>query len=137
MRPKLDFQEMLHQFDNTSKSSHKGFTFLKVIIKTYKSFLASIGILALLTTLITMMAPALTHKIISFVKLDEIDRQASEGAWLIILIIVVTLGKAIVQTHLYYQFAVFGFNLSNTISLVLYQKALKYPSLSSQKYTLS
>jgi ABC-type multidrug transport system fused ATPase/permease subunit len=137
MRPKLDFQEMLHQLDNTSKSSHKGFTLLKVIIKTYKSFLTSIGILALLTTIITMMAPALTHKIISFVKLGEIDRQTSEGAWLVILILVVTLGKAIVQTHLYYQFAVFGFNLSNTISLVLYQKALKYPSLSSHKYTLS
>jgi hypothetical protein len=33
------------------------------------------------------------------------------------------------QSHLYYRFAVFGFNLSNTLSLMLYQKSLNYPSL--------
>jgi len=120
---------MLHHLNNTSRSTHKGWTLLKVIIKSYKSFLIKIGLLALMTTLITMTAPALTHRIISFVKLD--DRTTSEGAWLIFLLVLVTIGKAMVQTHLYYQFAVIGFNLSNTISLLLYRKTLRYPSLSS------
>jgi hypothetical protein len=45
--------------------------------------------------------------------------------------------KAIIQSHLYFKFAVFGFNLSNTLSLLIYSKALKYPAVSHNKYSLS
>jgi ABC-type multidrug transport system fused ATPase/permease subunit len=40
------------------------------------------------------------------------------------------LAKALTQSHLYFKFAVFGFNLSNTLSLLVYSKALKYPATS-------
>lgn len=49
----------------------------------------------------------------------------------------ITLGKAVLQSHLYYQFAVFGFNLSNTLSLLIYEKSLKYPALCEKKYSIS
>jgi hypothetical protein len=52
-------------------------------------------------------------------------------------IVLITLGKAIMQSHLYYQFAVFGFNLSNTLSLLIYEKSLKYPALCEKKYSIS
>lgn len=46
------------------------------------------------------------------------------------------LAKAITQSHLYFKFAVFGFNLSNTLSLLIYAKALKYPIISQNRYSL-
>jgi hypothetical protein len=46
------------------------------------------------------------------------------------------LAKAITQSHLYFKFAVFGFNLSNTLSLLIYAKALKYPIVSQNRYSL-
>lgn len=52
-------------------------------------------------------------------------------------IVLITLGKAIMQSHLYYHFAVFGFNLSNTLSLLIYEKSLKYPALCEKKYSIS
>jgi hypothetical protein len=52
-------------------------------------------------------------------------------------IVLITLGKAIMQSHLYYQFAVCGFNLSNTLSLLIYEKSLKYPALCEKKYSIS
>jgi ATP-binding cassette subfamily C (CFTR/MRP) protein 1 len=52
-------------------------------------------------------------------------------------ITLITLGKAILQSHLYYKFAVFGFNLSNTLSLLIYAKSLKYAALCEKKYSIS
>lgn len=34
---------------------------------------------------------------------------------------------AIAQTFLYYYFAILGFSLSNTLSLMIFNKALKHP----------
>jgi hypothetical protein len=67
-----------------------------------------------------MTAPVLTHRIINYIKQAPEDRSYEEGGWLVGVITMITLGKAILQSHMYYQFAVFGFNLSNTLSLLIY-----------------
>jgi hypothetical protein len=55
---------------------------------------------------------------------------------LIVGIASITLGKAVLQSHLYYKFAILGFNLATTLSLLLYEKSLKYPSLCEKKYSI-
>jgi hypothetical protein len=80
----------------------------------------ALAILSLVITVFTMTAPILTHKIITYIKIVPEDRSFDEGIWLVVGITLITLGKAILQSHLYYQFAVFGFNLSNTLSLLIY-----------------
>jgi hypothetical protein len=84
-----------------------------------------------------MTGPVLTHMIITFVKKAPEDRSWDEGIWITVGIVLITLGKAVLQSHLYYQFAVFGFNLSNTLSLLIYEKSLKYPALCEKKYSVS
>jgi hypothetical protein len=80
----------------------------------------ALAILSLVITVFTMTAPILTHRIITYIKIVPEDRSFDEGIWLVVGITLITLGKAILQSHLYYQFAVFGFNLSNTLSLLIY-----------------
>lgn len=67
-----------------------------------------------------MTAPVLTHRIITYIKQAPEERSYEEGGWLVGVITMITLGKAILQSHMYYQFAVFGYNLSNTLSLLIY-----------------
>jgi ABC-type bacteriocin/lantibiotic exporter with double-glycine peptidase domain len=52
-------------------------------------------------------------------------------------ITLLALAKALLQSHLYYRFAVLGFNLSNTLSLLVFAKALRYPALCEKKYSMS
>lgn len=111
------------------RSSKKGWTLLKAIAKAYCSSVVFLGLLSLVITIFTMTAPILTHQIITYVKNSPEEREASQGLWLIMGIVAITIGKAIMQSHLYYKFAVFGFNLSNTLSLLIYEKSLKYPAL--------
>ena len=61
----------------------------------------------------------------------------NEGILLVLGISGISLVKALLQSHLYYKFAVLGFNLSNTLSLIIYDKALKYPALCEKKYSIS
>ena len=54
-----------------------------------------------------------------------------------LLVVVVTLGKSLIQTHLYYLFAIFGFNISTSLSLLIYNKSLTYLSVGCTKYSTS
>lgn len=113
----------------TPKSPKKGLTLIKAISKFYWKSITFLGILALFITILTMTAPVLTHLIINFVKISPQNRNWNEGIYIVLGIFFTNLGKAILQSHLFYRFAVFGFNLSNTLSLLIYEKSLKYPSL--------
>ncbi len=44
-----------------------------------------------------------------------------------IAIFSVTCFLVISQTSMWYYFAILGYNLSNTLSLIIYNKALKHP----------
>lgn len=43
----------------------------------------------------------------------------------------------VAQSHVYYNFGILGYNLSNTLSLMLYEKSLKHPVLCLKKYSVS
>lgn len=88
-----------------------------------------LGVLSFFITALTMAAPVLTHRIISYIKRPIEERSYEEGIILVVGITCIAVFKALLQSHLYYKFAVLGFNLSNTLSLLIFAKALKYPAL--------
>lgn len=44
---------------------------------------------------------------------------------------------SILQTFMWYFFAILGYNLSNTMSLLIFDKALKHPLISEKKFTIA
>lgn len=44
---------------------------------------------------------------------------------------------SILQTFMWYYFAILGYNLSNTMSLLIFDKALKHPLISEKKFTIA
>lgn len=106
-------------------------------MKAYRSSFIALSLLSLFITILTMAAPVLTHLIITYIKKPSQERSLDQGIVLVIGISGISLLKALLQSHLYYKFAVLGFNLSNTLSLIIYDKALKYPALCEKKYSIS
>lgn len=106
-------------------------------MKAYRSSFIALSLLSLFITILTMAAPVLTHLIITYIKKPLQERSLDQGIVLVIGISGISLLKALLQSHLYYKFAVLGFNLSNTLSLIIYDKALKYPALCEKKYSIS
>lgn len=52
-------------------------------------------------------------------------------------IFMVTLLMALNTSYLFYYFGVLGFNLSNTLSLLIYNKSLRHPLITQKKFTIS
>lgn len=129
MHPKIEFDSLSTAFKRATRSRREGVTLLKAIMISYRAPLAILGLLALFITIFTMTAPVLTHMIIGYIKKPVEEREAKEGALLVTGITLLALAKALLQSHLYYRFAVLGFNLSNTLSLLVFAKALRYPAL--------
>lgn len=67
-----------------------------------------------------MYAPIMTDQIISYVEKDNETRQNSEGISLFIGVLLLSFLKLIAQSHVFYNFGILGFNLSNTLSLLIY-----------------
>ena len=112
-------------------------TLIRVIAESHRQSLLIIAGLALLSTLLAMSTPIVTHKIVEFVKLPTEEKTFREGAWIMFWVVTVTLGKSMIQTHLYYSFALLGYNVSTTLSLLLFKKSLSCLSPSFTKYSTS
>ena len=74
MHPRIEFNRMKAIMDEVKINKRKGFTLLKTISKAYYQSILSLGLLSLTITVLTMTAPILTHKIISYVKVDPQNR---------------------------------------------------------------
>jgi ABC-type bacteriocin/lantibiotic exporter with double-glycine peptidase domain len=137
MHPKIEFDSLATTFKRTTRSPRGGLTLMKAIFSSYRGAFVVLGLLALFITVFTMAAPVLTHRIIGYIKQPAEDRSTEEGLLLVGGITLLALAKALLQSHLYYRFAVLGFNLSNTLSLLVFAKALRYPALCEKKYSMS
>lgn len=85
-----------------------------------------------------MYAPIITDQIITYIEdAPSNERSTSQGLSLFVGVLLLTLFKMIAQSHVYYNFGILGYNLSNTLSLLLYEKSLKHPVLCLKKYSVS
>jgi hypothetical protein len=73
--------------------------------------------------------------VISYVQSD--DKSLSDGIQLIGLILLLKAIKNLAESHMSFSFSTLGFNLSNSLTLCIYDKALKYPTLCSKKFPTS
>ena len=81
-----------------------------------------------------MFQPILMKKIMDYVNQGE--KTASESSIYFCSIFLIRLLLAIILPHFYYKFGVFGFNLTNTLSLMIYKKAMKHPLLTEKHYSI-
>lgn len=72
-----------------------------------------------------MYKPILSHDIIEYLATGETSVES--GIFYFLLVLGVNLFIAITQTFIWYYFAILGYNLSNTLSLLIYNKSLKHP----------
>jgi hypothetical protein len=82
-----------------------------------------------------MLLPIITKMVIIYVQSD--DKSLSQGIQLIGLILLLKAIRNLAQTHMWFNFSILGFNLCNSLTLCIYDKALKYPTLCSKKFPTS
>jgi ABC-type protease/lipase transport system fused ATPase/permease subunit len=92
--------------------------------------------IVLLTTFVSkgiyMLLPNITKTVITYIESD--GKSLYQGAGLVGLILFLKCIQNISDSHMYFNFNMLGFNLSNSVSLCIYDKALKYPTLCSKKF---
>ena len=84
-----------------------------------------------------MYTPILTSQIMEFVKDNPSERDLLIAILFFSAVFIVTFFRTVSENQLYYNFGVFGYNLSNSLSLLIYSKALRYPVLCEKKFTTS
>ena len=73
--------------------------------------------------------------VISYVEGD--DKDLKFGLILLASILVLKFSQSLAESHLFYHFALLGYNVSNGLSMCIFNKALKYPTLCSKEFQLS
>ena len=92
----------------------------------------------LLFVAFSMYAPIVTDQIISYIEEGPTkDRSLTKGVGLFVIVFFMNFFKIIANSHVLFNFGVLGFNLSNTLSLLIYDKSLKHPVLCLKKYSVS
>jgi len=127
-KPEIDFNNMASAFQNemkSSKSKREGMTLVKSILKTFKKPFLLITFFCVIITFLQMYQPILSHDVIEYISSD--NKTIKTGLIYFFTIFSINLFLSIVQTFIWYYFGVLGFNLSNTLSLLIYEKALKHP----------
>ena len=81
-----------------------------------------------------MIQPILLNEIMEYI---GGDKTWLESGLYFLSILAVRLVLGICLSHFYYRMGVFGFKLSNTLSLLIYSKALKQPLLAEKDYSVS
>ena len=83
----------------------------------------------------TMFQPILMNNIMSYIRNE--DKNTTQSIIYYVAIFLVTSTSSTLITHMFYHFAVLGFNVSNNLSSLLFKKALKHPILCEKTYSTS
>lgn len=109
----------------------------KCIGKAYLKDFILIFVQTLFFVGFSMYSPVITDQIIGFIEEGSTKREVGKGVGLFIGVFMLAFFKLIAQSHVFYNFGILGYNLSNTLSLLLYQKSLRHPVLCLKKYSVS
>lgn len=89
---------------------------------------------SIVKTGLQMYSPILSHDVIDYISQD--NKTTATSLVYFGSIFMVTLLMALDTSYLFFYFGVLGFNLSNTLSLLVYNKALKYPLITEKKFAV-
>lgn len=82
-----------------------------------------------------MYQPILMNQIISYAMSE--DKNIIDSLLTFLALLFTTLIIAIATSQISYHFGMLGYNLSTTIDLMLYRKALKHPLMTEKEYSTS
>lgn len=125
-------------FTEKIASQTSGSPGMKLIKSMFSSYSRSIRIVLFtgaISTAISMLLPNITKLVINYV--ESADKSLSEGGKLIAVILCLKFIQNMAEAHLFYHFALLGYNISNNLSLCVFNKALKYPTLCSKEFQTS
>lgn len=77
-----------------------------------------------------MFSPFLTSMIMEYIDQKSSEKVISDGTVLFITTLLCTFVKNLAETHGMFRFTQLGINVTNSLTMLIYQKSLKYASLS-------
>ena len=110
---------------------------VKSICKSFKRTLVIIWVTAAIATVMSMLLPILTKQIIAYVESGADNRSWQKGFLLIAIVLAFKFTGNLALSHMFYHFTLFGYNVNNGLSLSIYHKALKYPTICSKLFSVS
>jgi hypothetical protein len=82
-------------------------------------------------TTLQMYQPILSHDIIEYIG-NEKAKSMKKNIIYFSSIFGVAIISTIAQVHLWYRFSFMGYSISNTLSLIIYKKAMKHPLITEK-----
>lgn len=79
------------------------------------------------------LSPFLTAMIMRYIAHRE-DYESYYGGLLFGLTILLQFVRAICNTHMNYRFVKLGINLTNSLTLLIFTKSLRYPSVAEKEF---
>ena len=103
--------------------------------KANSHFLFPLVVAFVLRMVPSTVIPILTSKIISYIASN--NKTLSMGIFYTSIVLLVKFVENLALSSLFYRMGLLGFNLSNNISLCIFNKALKFPTLCNKKFTVA
>lgn len=129
-KPKIEFDQLMLNFGQNEKSSTEGLTLVKSVAKTFKKNILVLFLATFVLIIAMTYQPILMNQMMSYARNDS--KTFSQSLIYFLGILISSFVVSVAFAHIFYNFAVFGFNLSNTLSLMLYDKALKHPLITEK-----
>ena len=131
MQSKAEFELMRESFEQTAKNKRKGFTLMKVLAKTYWCEFMKILTFVTIYVSIQSLSPYLTALVMRYIS-DRDSYESYYGGLLFGIIVIVQTLKSLSEAHLNYRFAKLGINMTNSLTLLIFTKSLKYQSIAEK-----
>lgn len=122
--------EVLERNIRGYQTGSEGLRLVKSMMKAYARSILIIIITAAISTTISMLLPNITKMVIHYVQSDQ--KSVQTGVIFLVGIVLLKFTQNMAQSHMFYHFTLFGYNVNNGLSLCVFNKALKYPTLCSK-----
>lgn len=110
-------------------------TLVKAITKAFKRQIILLLLVALIYVAAIMYSPILMNNMMDYI--NSKNKAVSQSVLFFFAIFMTNFILSVSSSHIFFRFAIFGYNLSNTLSLLLFNKALKHPLLTEKEYSTS
>lgn len=135
MKEFLSLSSNLQEEFNKENKNREGMSLVRAMFRTCKKLIYPVLITAVIVVTISMSIPYVTDLIIKYIEGGE--KQVSKGILYVGGILLLKFVQNVAENRLFYNMTVIGYSLCNTLSVCIFEKATKYPTLCSKKYTIA
>jgi hypothetical protein len=128
-----EYERFSNFWSSTPKSKTEGFTLIKALFKTFRREWFYLSIILVLMEITVVSTPVLTALSISYITHDQ-----GETGYAVLLFLatfgVMTLSRMF-STHFTYRMGNIGISMSNTVTMMIFNKSLKYSELGNKDFS--